>query len=168
MKTIDIRRSVRTFEQREVESQKIEKILRAGMQAPSAGNQQPWEFVIVQDEKKKESISKMSPYAGPALNAPYIIIVCANQEKMRFPENMQQDLGACTQNLLLEAVEQGLATLWMSVYPQKERIQCIKESVKLPESIVPYSVVLVGYPNDKNANHFVDRFDVKKIHFEIY
>jgi nitroreductase len=168
MKVIDIRRSVRKFKEKEVEQEKIEKLLRAAMQAPSAGNQQPWEFVIVYDQNKKIEIAKMSPYSGVAAKAPYIIVVAANKEKMRFPENMEQDLGACTQNILLEAVNQELGTVWMSVYPQEERKRCIKSAVHLPEHIIPYSIILVGYPEDENANHFIDRFDGTRVHYEIF
>lgn len=168
MKTINIRRSVRKFQDKKVEAEKVEQVLRAGMQAPSAGNQQPWEFVVVEDTATKEAISKMSPYAGAAKDAPLILVVVANDDFMRFPENMQQDLGACTQNILLEAVEQGLGTTWMSVYPQDERIQCVREALQLPDKVTPYNIIITGYPLTEDANKFVDRFEEHRIHYGKY
>lgn len=168
MKTIDIRRSVRKFIDKPIEAIKIEKLLRAGMQAPSAGNQQPWEFVIVEQADIKEGISKMSPYAGAAKDAPLIIVVVGNTKRMRFPENMEQDLGACTQNILLEAVEQGLGATWMSVHPQEDRIDCLKKVLEIPEHIKPYNIIILGYPINKDDNKFFDRYDAKRIHYSKY
>lgn len=168
MNTINIRRSVRKYKDQKVEADKLQAVLKAGMQAPSAGNQQPWEFVVVTDPDKKLTLSTMSPYAGAAKDAPHVIVVLANADKLRFPENMQQDLGACTQNILLEAVEQGLGTVWMSVFPQEERINCAKETLHLPEGITPYCLILIGYPKNEAANHFVDRYDATRIHYDVY
>lgn len=168
MDAIKIRRSIRKFKHDVVEDEKIEKMLRAGMQAPSAGNQQPWEFVIVRNSKLKDEISKMNPYAGSAKEAPAIIVVLANNNFMKFPENMQQDLGACTQNILLESVEQGLGSTWMSVYPQDERIACIRTTLDLPDHITPYAIVTVGYPLHNDDNKFIDRFDKSRLHYEQY
>ena len=65
IKEIFERRSVRKFAAREVEAEKLEAVLRAGMAAPSAGNQRPWEFYIVRDREKLEALSQISRYAGP-------------------------------------------------------------------------------------------------------
>lgn len=168
METINRRRSIRKFKDEKVEAEKVILLLRAAMQAPSAGNQQPWEFIVIEKTTTKEAIAKMSPYAGPAGKAPLIIAVLANEQRMRFPENMQQDLGACSQNILLEAVVQGLGATWMSVYPQEERIQAMRQSLNLPEHIIPYNIIIVGYPYSDDANRFVDRFDDERIHYENY
>jgi len=76
------RRSVRTFTDQPVEPEKLEQILRAGMQAPSAHNIQPWEFLVVTDEADKKAVSEMSPYAKMAARAPMLIIVCGNRERL--------------------------------------------------------------------------------------
>lgn len=168
MKTINIRRSIRKFIDKPVEDNKVEKLLRAGMQAPSAGNQQPWEFVVVVSTEMKEKISKMSPYAGAAKDSPLIIVVLGNTNRMRFPENMEQDLGACTQNILLEAVEQGLGATWMSVHPQEDRVKSIKETLELPDNIKPYNIIIAGYPKNKEDNKFVDRYEAARVHYSKY
>jgi len=166
MEVINKRRSVRRFKDQEVESSTVEQLLKAGMQAPSAGNQRPWEFVVVRDSKLKDAIGNMSPYSGMAATAPVLIIVCGSKERMRMPEFMAQDLGACTQNILLEAVNQELGTVWIGVYPKEERVQLISEILNLPESLVPYNVIVVGHPELEDANHFVDRYEADRVHFD--
>lgn len=168
MKTIDIRRSIRKFRDQPIEAAKVDRLLRSGMQAPSAGNQQPWEFIIAEERAIKEKLSIMSPYSAAAKDAPLVIVVLGNIERTRFPENLEQDLGACTQNILLEAVEQGLGATWMSACPQKKRMQCIKEVFKLPDNIMPYCIIVIGYPKHDDDNKFIDRYDSTRIHISKY
>lgn len=94
------RRSIRSFEDKPVEPEKVERILRAGMQAPSAHNKQPWEFLVVTDKDKRDALSQMSPYAGMVAYAPVAIIVIGHPDSMT-EKFMPQDLGACTENILL-------------------------------------------------------------------
>ena len=79
MKVIDNRRSVRKFSNQEVDQVIVEKLLRAAMQAPSAGNQQPWEFIVVEDKVKLEELSNMSPYATPVKRSAVSIVVLGNR-----------------------------------------------------------------------------------------
>lgn len=168
MENIFKRRSIRRYKDKKIEDEKVEKLLRAAMQAPSAGNQQPWEFIIVQDKDKLLQLSQLSSYAKPIKHAPMIIIVLANKEKMRFSESWEQDLGAATQNILLEAVELGLGAVWLGVAPIEDRMSYIKNMFNLNENIKPYSVVAVGYPMIDDENKFIDRFDEAKVHYENY
>lgn len=168
MEAIFTRRSVRSYQNQPVEQAKVIQLLKAAMQAPSAGNQQPWEFIVVQDSKMLERLSKMSPYTKLIAAAPLAIIVVANEKRLRYPENWQQDLGAATQNLLLEAVELGLGAVWMSAAPLEERTNYITELFTLESNIKPYCVVAIGYPQDGKGNTFIDRFDETRIHYEQY
>ena len=88
MEVIGKRRSIRSFRDQSVEAEKIERILQAGMQAPSAHNSQPWEFLVVTDKEAKVTIAQMSPYAGPAKAAPVVIIVMANLETAKAVNNL--------------------------------------------------------------------------------
>ena len=118
MKEIFHRVSVRKFEDRAVESDKVEQILRAAMAAPSAGNQQPWEFIVVENKETLAQMANVSPYATPLKNAAVSIIVLVNKDSLRFPSYWQQDLAAATQNLLLEAAELGLGAVWLGIAPE--------------------------------------------------
>jgi len=165
MNSIFIRRSVRTFFQKEIEGEKIEKILRAAMQAPSAANQQPWEFLVVKGKENLHNLSKYNPYAASLKNAAVGIIVLGNKQRMMFPEHWQQDLGAATQNILLEAVELGLGAVWFGTAPNNSRMKYIQDLFNLNENLQPYSVIGLGYPKDGHAKVFFDRFDEARIRY---
>ena len=168
MENIFVRRSIRKYKNIQIEKEKIEKLLHAAMQAPSAGNQQPWEFLILENKETLGKLSKISPYATMLKEAPLAIIVLSNTEKMRFPEYWQQDLGAATQNILLEAVELGLGSVWLGVAPLKEREDFIKEMFNLPNEVTPFNIIVLGYPSEGQENKFVDRYDEVRVHFEEY
>ena len=105
MNEIFARRSIRKFLPTMVEDEKIEQLLRAAMAAPSAGNQQPWEFYVVRDKRVIQDLSHCSPYAGCAAGASLAIVVCSRDENMRFPAFINLDLSAAVENILLEAVQ---------------------------------------------------------------
>lgn len=164
MEIINIRRSIRTYKEIKVENEKINKLLRAAMQAPSAFNQQAWEFIVVENKETLKKLSEMSQYSKPIEKSPVTIIVLANKDNMAVPECWQQDLGAATENLLLEAVELDLGGVWMAVAPFEDRMNYVREIFDLPENILPYSVIPVGYPEEENK--FIDRYDDNKVHYE--
>ena len=167
MNSIFYRRSIRNFTDKDVECEKIERILRAAMQAPSAHNFKPWEFIVVESEKKKNDISKMSPYATPAGKSKISIIVLGNTKLVEKDDMwLQQDLGAAVQNMLLQIVEEGLGGVWLGFYPEMERVEKMKKYFNLPEHIIPFGVVAFGYSNEENK--FIDRYDETKINFENY
>jgi len=166
MNAIFIRRSIRKFEDKTIEQEKINKILRAGMQAPSARNRQPWQFIVITDKKIKEDVLKFSPYAGVAANAGTIIIILGEFADVPGGAFVQQDIGACTQNILLQIVEEGLGGLWMGCYPNQERADYLIKYFNLPENIIPVSVVAAGYSEQKNE--FIDRYNPDKIHYNKY
>ena len=167
MNSIFTRRSVRTYKDKPVEKGKIEKLLKAAMQAPSAWNQQGWEFIVVENKDTLEKLSKTSQYAGMTANCAVAIVILANGSSMKVPEYWQQDLGAATQNLLIEATELDLGAVWLGVAPEKERVDYVKDLFNLSDNIVPYAIISVGYPEGA-GNRFVDRYDASKVHYEKY
>lgn len=167
MDTILKRRSVRQFLDKKVEEEKIERLLRAAMQAPSATNQQPWEFIVVDDKNLIDKLAQFSPYSKLLLGAP-LAIVCLEKQGVRAQELAPQDLGACTENLMLQAVDEGLGTVWMGVGKNNPREEFIKDMFNLPETVRPFNVIAVGYPSEENANKFVDRFDESRIYYNKY
>ncbi|MGL5347721.1 MAG: nitroreductase family protein [Peptostreptococcaceae bacterium] len=168
MEAIFKRRSIRKYTDDKVEQEKIEKLLRAAMQAPSAGNQQPWEFIVLQDKEKLVKLSHMSKYSKLIADAPLAFILLGNEDRMRYPENWEQDMGAATQNLLLEAVELDLGAVWMSAAPLDDRMNYIKNMFNLEDKLKPYCVVTVGYPAKGQENKFIDRYDESRVHYDNY
>ena len=166
MNSIFVRRSIREYLDKPVEIDKIEQILRAGMQAPSAKNQQAWEFIVVTSQEDKEEVSKMGPYSKLAAKAPVLIILLGNTKKMTVPDKWQQDMGACTQNILLQIVKEDLGGVWLGVYPTEERVEALKNIFALPDHIVPFGVGCFGYSNRKNT--FTDRYNESAVHWDKY
>ena len=165
MEIINKRRSVRQFLDKKVEKEKIESILKAAMQAPSAGNQQPWEFAVVEDKENIEKLSISSPYAKFSNKAPLLIIVYLRNKELKHDAYVQQDLGACIENMLLESTSLNLGSTWMGIYPDKNRVEYIKNLFNLEDTLVPFSIIAFGYPKNKDANKFIDRYDEKRVHY---
>lgn len=149
LETIMTRTSIRAYQDKAVEAEKIEKMLRAAMAAPSAGNKQPWRFVVINDKNTLRSISENFHTMKMAEKAPLAIVVCGDM-KDTFPNEgvdyWVQDASAATENLLLAAHSMGLGAVWCGVTPLSERVSLLKEMLGMPEDIVPLNVVVIGYP----------------------
>ena len=163
MNEIFTRRSVRQYLDKPVEKQKIEKLLAAAMQAPSAANQQPWEFIVIQDSERLKQLSEYSPYARMIAKAAVAIVVVGNTKKMMIPQQWQQDLGAATQNILLEAVSQELGAVWLGAYGNDSAVRWLNGFFNLPEYVIPYSVISIGYP--AGAQIPKNKWDENKVHY---
>ena len=165
MNEINIRRSVRSYTEQFVEEEKIEQILKAGMQAPSAGNQCPWEFIVVNDKEILKKLSVASIYTGCADKAQVAIVLLVNHNNLRFPEHADQDMGACAQNILLEAVSLDLGAVWLGIAPSKDREKAVSDIFDLSDNIQPFAIIPIGYPLNEGANQFIDRYDSKRVTF---
>ena len=162
MKEIFERVSIRKYTDRAVEDEKILAILRAAMAAPSAGNQQPWEFYVVRDRNKLEELSRVSPYAGCAKAAP-VAIVSAYREKLWAPAYAQIDMSIAMENLWLACGEQGLGGVWPGIAPVEDRMRAVEEILGIPEGLRAFAVFPLGYPAEERKQQ--DRFDESRIHF---
>ncbi len=163
MNEIFTRVSIRKYENRPVEPEKIEKILRAAMQAPSTGNQQPWEFYVVTDRATIEKLSKVHQYAGCAAGAPVVIVPCYRTKDLWVPEWAQIDLSIATENLWLETTAQGLGGVWMGIAPQEDRMQAVEEILGMPEDLRAFAIFPLGYPAESRPQE--DRWDPSRIHY---
>jgi nitroreductase len=155
--------SVRKYEDKPVEQEKIEQILKAAMAAPSAGNQQPWEYYVVRDKETIQKLSKCSPYAGCAANAPVVIVPCLKTEGLMFPQLGEIDLAITTENILLEITSLGLGGVWLAAAPIAERVQKADEILGIGETLHAFALVPVGYPAEDRPQE--DRFDETRIHY---
>ena len=163
MNEIFKRISVRKYEPREVEPEKVTRILKAAMAAPSAGNQQPWEFYVVTDKTKIKELSQCSPYAGCAANAPVVIVPCYRVKGLRFPEFDTIDLAIATENILLEITALGLGGVWLAVAPVQDRMEKVEAALGIEDNLRAYALVPLGYPAEARAQQ--DRFDENRIHY---
>lgn len=162
METIFKRRSIRKYTGEKVPEELIEQILRAGMAAPTAKNTQPWHFVVIDDREVLGSIPKFHPFSKMLEMASHGIVVCGDLSKQELEGYLAQDCGAAMENMLLMACELGLGAVWLGIYPVEERIKPLKELIKLPSNIIPFSIMSVGYPAEEKEP--INRFDLSKVH----
>ena len=164
MKEIFERRSIRKYTSEPISGEDMEKLLRAAMRAPSAGNQQPWEFIVVRSRETMRSIQQFHPYSKPLDTANCAIVVCGDTRRQRFQGYWVQDCSAAIQNLLLEAQHLGLGAVWMGVYPMEERVEDCRKLFGLPEPVIPLGIIAVGHPAEHPAP--VDTYIPERVHQE--
>ena len=163
MNAIFTRTSVRSYEERSVENEKIEKILKAAMAAPSAMNQQPWEFYVVTNKEALQKLSEVSPYAKMTANATVAIVVCGRKENLIVPELVDVDLSLAAENILLEIEEQGLGGVMLGIAPFAERMEKAANAISLPNNLSVFTIIPFGYPAKKNPQQ--DRYDELRVHY---
>ncbi len=164
LKAIFTRRSVRSFLGKKIHKEDLLHIVKAGMQAPSARNFQPWHFITTTNRKILDKIPKVHPYAEMAEQAQAGILVCGDLDIESSVEYNALNCAAATQNILLAAHDMGLGAVWIGIHPRDQRKQAMKDMFALPETIIPVSLVLIGYPAEKSKP--VDRFKKDRIHYE--
>ena len=164
MRSILERRSIRKYTDEPISEADLKDLMKAAMAAPTAGNQQPWEFIITRDKADMEAITKVHPYANSLLGAPAAIIVCGDLERQQWKGYWVQDCSAATENILIAVQEKGLGSVWLGVYPLDDRVEGIRKIYGLPENIVPFAVLPIGHPAESKGPS--DRFDDSRIHWD--
>lgn len=162
MNSIYHRVSIRKYQVRPVEPEKTEAILRAAMQAPSATNQQPWEFFVVTNKEKLKALSETSPYAQMTKDAP-AAIVSAYRKDCRVPAYAQIDLSIAMENLWLETDAQGLGGVWLGIAPIEERMKAVEDVLGIPDTLRAFAIFPYGYPAEERSQQ--NRFDESRIHY---
>lgn len=158
------RRSIRKYTSDKVSDEQIEKIIEAGMFAPSAVNTKPWHFIVLRSQSIFNSIIEANPNAGMLKQASAAVLIC-------FDEKLQHDKGygpvdcsAATQNMLLAAHGLGLGACWVGIYPRQNRVDALHKLFELPEHVIPFAVISVGFPNE--TKNKPQRFLKDRIHWE--
>lgn len=165
METMDAiltRRSIRKYLPEPVSRDMVKNILKAGMSAPSAGDEQPWHFIIIDRRDLLEKISEMHPYAKMLKNAPAVLLICADPNVPKFKDFWVQDCSAASENMLLAAHAQGLGAVWIGIYPAENLVTGIRELFNIPEHMVPFSAIAIGHPAEEKSGR--SRYEVSRIH----
>ena len=163
LEAIKSRRSIRRFKpDQPVSRELIEKLLEAAMFAPSAGNEQPWQFIVIDDPKILGKIPVICSTASMCRQAPVAVLICADATLEKYPKFWVQDCSAAAQNFLLAAHALGLGAVWAGVYPLKDRVEGFKNLLGLPEEITPFALIPVGYPDQEPATP--DRYLEERVH----
>ncbi len=174
------RRSIRKYTGEKISDSDIELIVKAGMYAPSANNQRPWHFVVIDDREVLDRIMKAHPYAAMLRDASHAVVVCGDLQKQNAPGYYLLDCSAATQNVLLAAHALGYGAVWLGVESgsqpvldamrkgitpeqREERIRAASEILNLPDFIRPVAIVSLGVPAGKNPVT-PERYEPEKIH----
>lgn len=161
------RRSIRKYKEKPVEKEILEELLKAAMCAPSSSNNQPWEFIAINEEPTMDRLRK-GLYFGP-YNAPAAIVVCANMKLTSqgpYKEYWVQDCSAATENILIAAVGLGLGTVWIGAYPNSNACDHIGKVLNIPKEVIPLSVVYIGYPEEEKESR--TQYNPKRVYWQQY
>lgn len=162
MDAILTRRSIRQYTDQPVSADALQDIIKAAMEAPSAGNEQPWHFVIIDDRKMLDEIPSFHPHSQMVKSAPVAILVCGDLDKEKHKGYWTQDCSAATQNLLLAVHATGLGAVWVGVYPRDERVEGFRKLLGIPDTVIPFSLVPIGYPAEEKLPG--NRYDASRVH----
>jgi len=142
LEVIQTRRSIRKYKREPISEDEIIKILEAGRWAPSAGNSQPWKFIVIKSKEIRKNLADALPTGRFISDAPLGIVVMINPGASTRPV---EDGAAATQNMLLEAHSLGLGACWIGTYGT-EKEERGKKVLDIPEEGRLLSVIAIGHP----------------------
>jgi nitroreductase len=165
METIEAictRRSIHRFLDKKVEPEKLATLLQAAMHAPSAMNEQPWRFLVLDDRALFPAIIEVHPYSSMLKTAPLAILVCGDLSLEKVPGNWVLDCSCAAQNILLAARAIGLGSVWTGVYPEEDRMTALAKMFSLPGELRPFALLGIGYPQGADPEQ-PERFKPERI-----
>ena len=162
MEAILTRRSIRKYTKQPVSDEVLRELLEAAMYAPSAGNRQPWCFVVINDRKIMNEIPRYAVYSQMLKEAAGAIFVCCDINSGNIGFGVE-DCSAATQNILLAAHASGLGAVWIGIYPVESLVTATKKLLNLPEHIIPISLISIGYPAEQKPRP--DRYQADRVHY---
>ncbi|MFZ3383136.1 MAG: nitroreductase family protein [Candidatus Methanoperedens sp.] len=144
---IRTRRSIREYEPREVEEEKLMKVLESGRLSPSASNRQERRFIVVRDAERRKALSEAARNQKFLARAPVVIAACSVQKdyvmacgQLAYPI----DTAIAVDHMTLTAVEEGLGTCWIGAFDETK----VKEILNVPDEIRVVTLLPLGYPSD--------------------
>jgi len=162
LEVIKTRRSIRKYQTGKVSEDLIKDLITCAMYAPSAFNNQPWQFLVLNKKEIFDDILKAAPHAEMIREASHAIVICGDKSLQENTGLLIQDISAATENLLLAAHSLGLGAVWVGIYPFDEITAGIKKLFNMPENIIPVSMAVIGYPAEKPEQP--ERYKQDRIH----
>jgi nitroreductase len=164
LNAIYTRRSIRRYNEKKIDDDTVNKILRAAMYAPSAVDKQPWHFIVFESPEISNAIIKIHRSSDMLAEAAKAIVICYDSFLQHDEGYGVIDCSAATQNILLAAHALGLGACWIGICPRKNRMDALRSIFHLPKNIVPFAVVSLGYPAETKSQP--KRFRSDRIHYE--
>jgi nitroreductase len=166
MEAIEIlltRRSIRKYKKKPISKEIVQDLLKVACSAPSAGNQQPWHFIIIDDRNILNVIHTFHPSGKMLIEADKAILVCGDIHLEKFKGYWMIDCAAATENILLAAHALGLGACWLGIYPREARMAGMKKLIHLPTHIIPFALISLGYPAEEKP--YEERLNTSRIHY---
>jgi nitroreductase len=157
------RRSIRKYKDQKISKFEMDRILKAAMYAPSAINLQAWHFIVIDDKAILIETIKSISYAEMLRQSAAAILVCGDSSIEKNESWLLQNCSAAIQNILLSAQGLGIGSCWIAIHGMDDVYKKVKTQYKLPENIVPVSLISLGYPDEEVMAE--ERFKKEKIHF---
>ncbi len=164
MDAILARRSIRKYTAEPVSDDDERALLEAAMAAPSAGNEQPWQFVTIRERATLVAITEFHEYAQMLKRAPLGILVCGEPGARKRRAYWEQDCSAAVENMLIMAQSRGLGAVWLGIHPELDREAACRKLLGIPEELVPFAIVAVGHPAETKPP--AERYDDARVHSE--
>jgi nitroreductase len=163
IKAILTRRSVRKYKNKLISKNIIKKLIEIGMSSPSAGNEKPWHFIVIDDSQILKKIPEFHPHSNMLAQAACAIFICYDKNLEKHKDMAIQDCSASTQTILIAANAYNIGSVWLGIYPRVERMKGMKSILNLPSNIIPFSLISLGYPDENKTGE--RRIDTKRIHY---
>ncbi len=163
LKIMLTRRSIRKYKKKSISNEIVRDLLRAACSAPSAGNQQPWHFIIIDDRNILNIIHTFHPSGKMLMEADKAILICGDTNLEKFKGYWMIDCAAAAENMLLAAHSLGLGACWLGIYPRDARLAGMKKLIHLPAHVIPFALISLGYPAEEKPAE--ERLDDLRIHY---
>jgi len=164
-----MRRSIRQFQDKAVEQEKIDILVEAALRAPSSRSLNSWEFIIVTDSDKLVDLAKAKPHGGSFIqNAPLAIVVCADPSQC---DVWIEDCSIASFILHLTATDLGLGSCWVQIRKREHNLEMsaeeyIRKSLNLPDNMVVEAIIAIGYGKEEKSGHPASFLLYRKVHKE--
>lgn len=160
------RRSIRSYEPREVPAEYVRALLQAAMAAPSAVARDPWRFVVLRSAQVRAKVAAGLSNGGMLASSGLGFAVCgdlnaAHDKQLSY---LIQDCAAAIENLLLAATGLGLGAVWLGVHPREDRVAHVREVLGIPEGVLPISCIAVGFPSETKPPR--TRYNDAVVHYD--
>ena len=156
------RRSIRKYTNQPVEQEKIDYLLRCALMAPSSKRTNPWEFIVVRDEKKLRAMAGCRTYGSQMFNTAMAAIVIALDTSLS--DAWMADGAIAAEHILLAAEEQGLGACWCHVYCREASEELIKGLCGIPEDKTVLCIISLGYKDEERKDYDLEKLMYTKIH----
>ena len=171
MNTLDAiftRRSIRAYRDEAVPEEMIATLLKVAMVAPSAMDERPWHFVVVQDREKLADLADRMEHCEMLREAPLGMVFCGDPRLEKIPgmDFWVQDCSACVQNVHLAAHAMGLGSVWVALHPIDDRVGPVRQALGVPDEVIPLAILCVGFPAEDLDGE--DRYDDTRVHRETW